>query len=101
MDVYANKSIIGALPFVRDGNCNNPGKAGREFWHVRPTGDDRMDFALGNTLGHQALNCLRKTTFSPLLGWIVDGMVSCGQFGPVEISFMDVIARAAIQGRGQ
>lgn len=98
MDVYANKSMIGALPFVRDGN---PSNSGREFWHVSPTGDARMDFTLGGTMGRQALNCLRKTEFSPLLGWIVGGMVSCGQFGPVEISFMDVIARAAIQGRGR
>ncbi|HLO76942.1 MAG TPA: hypothetical protein VK196_10860 [Magnetospirillum sp.] len=98
MDVDANKLIIEALPFVLDGKANNPG---RKFWHVRPTGDAQMDFALGDALGRQALNCLRKTEFSPLLGWVVGGMVSCGHFGPVEISFMDVIARAAIRGRGQ
>ncbi|MEW5728225.1 MAG: hypothetical protein AB1918_10410 [Pseudomonadota bacterium] len=101
MNVYANKLVITDLPFVRDLKPDNPEDSGRQFWHVRPTGDDRIDFGLGHTLGCQALNYLRVTEFSPLLGWVVDGMVRCGQFGPVEISFMDVIARAAIRGRGQ
>lgn len=82
-----NESIlndpISSLPFVQ-----YPGK----YWVVEATGDYMADNMRGAEYAHAAIAAMEATQFTPLLGWIVDGMIKSGEYNGVVIGFMHAIS---------
>jgi hypothetical protein len=79
--------LIATLPFVR----KNPTGAGRQFWHVQPTGDRATDGALGSGYAVLAID-MAVATGSPLLvRWIIAEMGRNPEWKAVESGFQRVV----------
>jgi hypothetical protein len=88
---------IARLPFVAATN-RRTGK-NRNFWSVSGNGDFQSDNQLGRLLATEALKFLRTTNFTPVLGWMVDGMIKKGGLDGVMVGFWNAIADELIKNQ--
>lgn len=79
-----NSDAILTLPFVR----NKPGGRGRQFWHVKPTGDSQSDYALGHGYADLALGMAVITHDPSLVAWVITEMGRHPEWRSVELGFI-------------
>ena len=87
----AERDSLTLLPFV----SVNEDRV--DFWSVFPTGDDEQDDEMGFEYGCEAAAFMDQCADHTALAiTVVSTMVEKGQFGPLEIGFIDAIALGAL-----
>jgi hypothetical protein len=74
----------GTLPFVR----NNPSGEGHQFWHVKPSGEHQVDYALGHGFAFLALEMAAAVHNPALVGWIIAEMGRNPAWRSIEVGFI-------------
>lgn len=87
---------IATLPFVRP----SPDGTGRQFWHVTPTGDRKVDIALGHGFAVLAIEMAIATRSPEILPWIMGEMGRNAEWRHVELAFMRGVADLACIAMG-
>ena len=80
------------LPFVRaDGHGET------NCWAVNPSGDAEQDFETGSRYGRQAVAFAEQAEdTTEFLIHVFRDMVAVGQFGNLEVGFVDTVSHAAL-----
>jgi hypothetical protein len=88
---------IEALPFVRMKRARRKGaEAGRDFWHVKPTGDHDADFENGCRYARMALAAMNADADGfPIVSWAIQAMATKGKFGAIEQGFLRELSELA------
>ncbi|WP_298372650.1 hypothetical protein [Azospirillum sp.] len=84
-----------SLSFMRDAPAGKRGKTERNFWTVASSGDYAADVETGFRYAQEALAAMREHRMPVMLNWIVRDMIAAGQFGGIEVGFLEVIGQAA------
>ncbi len=91
------KSTLLHMGFIAD-KCDKNGKAmrgkGRDWWHVKETGDFLLDHALGEKLATEFLRYGRQRGRRSILAAIIEGMIEKGpkHCRGVRMGFLSVIS---------